>query len=183
MIKNTSKTALGAIITGLSVALMLSTTIFPFMSYSVPALCGVLVIIIVMECNKKWALLVYASVSILSLLIVPDKSAGLSYALIFGYYPIVKAIFESKLSIILSWICKLALCSGVLLICYYLSLFLFGIDTEGIEWAIPYLNKWYVAPIIIVGGCVFFAMYDIVLTRLITIYDRNWRKKFIKIFK
>ncbi len=181
--KNTSKTALGAIITGLSVAIMLSTAIFPFMSYSVPALCGALIIIMVMECDKKWALLVYSAVSILSLLIVPDKSAGIAYTFLFGYYPVLKSIFESKLPNWLSWVLKLSLCSVVLLLGYYISLYFFGIDTEGIEWAIPYLKKWFVAPLIIIFASIFFFMYDVVLTRLITIYNLNWRNKFRKLFK
>lgn len=181
--KNTSKTALGAIITGLSVAIMLSTAIFPFLSYSVPALCGALIIIMVIECDKKWATLVYIAVSILSLLIVPDKSAGVAYAFLFGYYPIVKAILESKLSVTFSWIIKLSLCSVVLIAGYYISLHFFGIDTEGIEWIEPFLNKWYVVPVIVVFSSIFFYMYDVVLTRLVIIYDRKWRKNFRKIFK
>lgn len=181
--KNTSKTALGAIITGLSVALMLSTGILPFLSYAIPAICGVLIILMVMECDKKWASLVYACVAILSLLIVPDKSAGVAYTCIFGYYPIVKAIFESKFPNWLSWVAKIVLADAVLIAGYYLTLKFFGIDTEGIEWVAPYLTKWYVFPIIAVGGGIFFAMYDIVLTRLITLYDIKWRKRFKKYFK
>lgn len=181
--KNTSKIALGAIITGLSVALMLSTAILPFLSYAIPAICGVLIILVVMECDKKWAFLVYVSVSILSLLIVPDKSAGAAYACIFGYYPIIKAVFESKLPEWLSWISKILLADIVLIAGYYMSLHFFGIDTEGIEWLSPYLTKWFVAPIIAVGGGIFFYMYDTVLTRLITIYSLKWRKRFKKYFK
>ncbi len=181
--KNTSKTALGAIITGLSVALMLSTAVLPFMSYAIPAISGVLITLIVMECDKKWALIVYASVSILSLLIVPDKSAAIAYVCLFGYYPIVKAIFESKLPVWLSLIAKIILADVILISGYYLTLHFFGIDTEGIEWLSPYLTKWFVAPIIAVGGGIFFYMYDTVLTRLITIYNIKWRKIFRKYFK
>ncbi len=181
--KNTSKTALGAIITGLSVALMLSTAIFPFLSYAIPSICGVLIVLIVMECDKKWAALVYACVSILSLLIVPDKSAGIAYLCIFGYYPIVKAILESKLSNWLSWVIKILLADTVLIGGYYLMLKFFGIDTEEIEWITPYLTKWYLPFVIALFGGVFFAMYDAVLTRLITLYEYKWRKRFKKYFK
>lgn len=181
--KNSSKTALGAIIAALSLALMLSTAVLPFLSYAIPAICGVLIILIVMECDKKWALIVYATVAILSLLIVPDKSAGAAYACIFGYYPIVKAIFESKLPDWLCWIAKLILADIVLIAGYYFSLKFFGIDTEGIEWLSQHLTKWYMFPIIAIAGGIFFAMYDTVLTRLITMYDLKWRKRFNKYFK
>lgn len=181
--KNTSKTALGAIITGLSVALMLSTAVIPFLSYAIPAICGVLIILIITECDKKWALLVYTCVSILSLLIIPDKSAGLSYACIFGYYPVVKTILENKLPEWLSWVVKLLLADIVLIAGYYIYLHFFGIDTEGIEWITPYLTKWYVSIIITIFCSVFFFMYDTVLTRLTLIYKFRWRKLFKKYFK
>lgn len=181
--KNTSKTAFGAIMSALSIALMISTAVIPFLSYAIPAVCGVLITIVVIECDKKWATLVYASVSILSLIIIPDKSAGASYALIFGYYPIVKTIFESKLPKILCKLIKLILANAVLLASYYISLFFFGIDTEGIEWITPYLTKWYVAPIIIIFVSIFFSMYDTVLTRLAIIYKKKWQKKLRKTFK
>lgn len=182
-LKNTSKIALGAIMSGLSIALMILTTIIPFLSYAVPAICGTLIIILVTECGKKWALLVYACVSILSLILIPDKSAGAAYALIFGYYPVVKTIFENKFSRHIALIFKLIIANIVLLLSYYISLKFFGIDTEGIEWITPYLTKWYVAPIIIVFASVFFYMYDIVLSRLAIIYKKRWRKKFMKSFK
>lgn len=181
--KNTSKTALGAIITGLSVALMLSTAIVPFLSYTIPAICGILIILIITECDKKWALLVYACVSILSLLIVPDKSAGLSYACLFGYYPIAKIILEEKLPEWLSRIIKLLIADTVLIAGYYISLHFFGIDTDGIEWAIPHLTKWYVPIVITIFCAIFFLMYDTILTRLSLIYKVKWRKLFKKHFK
>lgn len=181
--KNTSKTALCAIITGLSVALMLSTAVIPFLSYAIPAICGVLIILIITECDKKWALLVYACVSILSLLIVPDKSAGLSYTCIFGYYPVIKAVLENKLPDWLSWVTKLFITDIVLITGYYVSLHFFGIDTEGLEWITPYLTKWYIPVIITIFGCIFFWMYDSVLTRLTIIYKHKWRKVFKKYFK
>lgn len=181
--KNASKIALGAIMTGLSIALLMSTTVIPFLSYTVPAICGTLTIIILTECGKKWALLVYACVSILAFILIPDKSAGASYALIFGYYPIVKTLLENKFSKNLAWLFKLTIANIVLLLSYYISLKFFGIDTEGMEWITPYLMKWYVIPIIIIGGSIFFYMYDIVLYRLSVIYKNRWRKKFMKSFK
>lgn len=182
-LKNTSKTALGAIITGLSIALMLSTTVIPFLSYAIPAICGAFIIIVVTECGNKWALLVYACVSILSLILIPDKSAGASYALIFGYYPVIKTIFESRFSKYIALAFKIIIANVVLLLSYYITLKFFGIDTEGIEWITPYLTKWYIAPIIVVFVSIFFYMYDIVLSRLAIIYKKRWRKKFLKSFK
>ena len=181
--KNTAKIAFGAILAGLSVAFMLSTAILPFLSYTIPAICGLIIVLLIIECDKKWAFMVYICVSVLSLLIVPDKSAGLSYLCIFGYYPILKDFLENKLP---DWLCrtlKLIISNSVLIVSYYISLKFFGIDTEGIEWISPHLEKWYVPVVIIIAGSIFFFMYDTVLTRLIKIYEIKWRKKFRKYFR
>lgn len=183
MLKKTSQTALCAIMAGLSLTLMLSTAIIPFMSYAIPALCGMLMLVIVIECNKKWALLVYMCVSILSLIIIPDKSAGLAYVLIFGYYPILKSTLENKFPTWLSYLLKLLTFNIVLLSSFYFMLYFFGIDTDGIEWITPYLTKWIIAPIIIIFASIFLLMYDTVLTRLVVIYKRKLRKKIIKTLK
>lgn len=181
--KNTSKIAFGAILAGLSVAFMLSTAVLPFLSYTIPAICGLIIVLLIIECDEKWALLVYICVSVLSLLIVPDKSAGLSYLCIFGYYPITKSLLEKKLPGWLCWVIKFIIADSVLILSYYISLKFFGIDTEGIEWISPYLDKWFVPIIIAVAGTFFFYMYDTVLTRLIKIYDFKWRKNFRKYFR
>lgn len=183
MLKNTSKTALCAIITGLSITFMLLTAVIPFLSYVIPAICGALMLIVVIECNTKWALLVYASVSILSLIIIPDKSAGIAYVLIFGYFPIIKNIFEQKLPNWLSYLLKVVIFNIVLLAAFYLALLVFGIDTEGIEWITPYLTKWYIAPLIIFFTTIFMSMYDNVLSKFIIIYKKKWRKKLNKTLK
>ncbi len=181
--KHTMKIAFGAIMAGLSIAFMLSTAVIPFLSYAIPALCGALMVILITECGNKWSLIVYAVVSILSLLIVPDKSAGIAYTAIFGYYPILKSLVDVKLPKWLSWTIKMISTNIVMLVLYYISLFFFGIDTEGIEWVEPYLSKWFIAPIIILITCGFFIMYDIVLTGVKLVYKKKWRKKLLKSFK
>ncbi len=183
MLKNTSQIALCAIMAGLSITLMLSTAVIPFMSYAIPALCGTLMLVIVIECSKKWALLVYACVSILSLIVIPDKSAGLSYILVFGYYPILKCILEKNFPAWLSYLLKLLTFNVVLLGSFYITLYFFGIDTDGIEWVVPYLTKWFIAPIIVVFASIFLLMYDTVLSKLIIIYKKKLRKKLIKTLK
>ena len=75
--KQSSKTAFGGILTALSVVLMFLTGVIPFLTFALPALAGALLILIVTEIGSKWALCVYAAVSILSLLVVADKEAAM----------------------------------------------------------------------------------------------------------
>ena len=131
--KTASKTAICSMMAALCLALMLSTAVIPFLSYAIPMISGALIMIIVIECDKLWALFVYAAVAILSLLIVPDKSAALAFTFYFGYYPILKSLLESRNLGFFEYIIKYAHITVVVLAAYFLMLKFFGIDTEGIE--------------------------------------------------
>ena len=181
--KTASKTAVCAMTAALCVALMLSTAIIPFLSYAVPMITGALIMIIVIECDKLWALFVYVTVSILSLLIVPDKSAGLAFAFYFGYYPILKALLESKKLGIIEYLIKYLNIIVVVLMGYFLSLKFFGIDTDGMEFLASHLGKWYSYVILAALSCLFFYLYDNALTKAVIIYKNLLRKKFRRLFK
>ena len=85
--RNSSKTALGGIVAALSVTMMFLTAVIPTLTYALPAAAGVLLIIVVIDVDKKWAFGVYAAVSLLSLLVLPDKEAAVMYVFFFGHYP------------------------------------------------------------------------------------------------
>ena len=87
--KNSTKTAIGGIIAALSIVLMLLTSAIPTLTYAIPAIAGLLLVIIVIEVNKKWAFGVYFVVGVLSMLLVADKEAAVMYVMFFGYYPII----------------------------------------------------------------------------------------------
>ena len=53
--KNSTKTAIGGIIAALSIVLMLLTSAIPTLTYAIPAIAGLLLVVIVIEVNKKWA--------------------------------------------------------------------------------------------------------------------------------
>ena len=94
--KKTSKIALSAVFAALSVALMALVSIIPNLELALPAISGLFVAVIVIEVDKKWALGVWAAVSVLSLIVVPNKEAAIIYAVFFGYYPVLKSVLESK---------------------------------------------------------------------------------------
>ena len=95
--QNTSKTALGGIVAALSVATMFLTAVIPTLTYALPAVAGVLLVVMVIDVGKKWAFGVYAAVSLLSLLVLPDKEAAVLYVFFFGLYPIFKSVLAARL--------------------------------------------------------------------------------------
>ena len=176
--KQCSQTAFGGILTALSVVLMFLTGIIPFLTFALPALAGALLILIVMEIGPKWALCVYAAVSILSLLVVADKEAAMMYAAFFGYYPVIKSFLESKLPRVVEWIVKFLIFNAAMVLAYVIIIFVFGMPLDEME-----EFGQYAVPILLGMGNVVFFVYDIALTRVIGAYLHRWRKAFRRLFK
>ena len=59
------KVSLGGITSAICLLLMFMTGFMPLLVYTLPAIAGVLLIVIVIEVNRKWEFATYASVSIL----------------------------------------------------------------------------------------------------------------------
>ena len=79
------RVALGAMVMALATLFMMATTIFPFASFAFPAIAGVLLIVLNLEFGKKWALLVYLGVALLSFFVSSDHTAVISFVVFFGY--------------------------------------------------------------------------------------------------
>lgn len=176
--KQSSKCALGGIIAALSLVLMISVAIIPFLTYALPAAAGLLTVIIVMEIDKKWAFGVYCTVAILGMLLVPDKEVAVMYLAFFGYYPILKAVAESRLPVAVGWIIKVASFLSTMVISYFLMIKFMGVTIDEVD------EMGIVAiPLLLGLGTFAFIIYDIALTKLITLYIAKWRKYFKRYFK
>lgn len=175
--KQSSKTAVCGMVAALSVVIMMLTVI-PVMTYSAPAFAGILLMVIVIEINKKWAFGVYVAVGILSLLLAADKEAAVMYVAFFGYYPIIKAILESKLPKLLEWISKFLIFNVTMVASYFVLIRVFGLSMDDMN----ELGKY--GPLILLAmGNVVFVVFDIAITRLATLYIYKWQKPFRKLFK
>ena len=176
--KQSSKCAIGGIVAALSLVLMISVAIVPFMTYALPAVAGALTIFMVIETDKKWAFGVYSAVAILAMLLVANKEVAVMYLAFFGYYPILKAVIEKKLPKVLDWAAKIFTFAGTMVAAYWLMMKFMGVtidETE--EWGV------WAYPILLGMGTVTFVIYDIALTKMITLYIMKWQKHFKRYFK
>ncbi len=176
--KQSSKCAIGGIVAALSLVLMISVAVIPFLTYALPAVAGLLIIFVVVEIDKKWAFGVYCTVAILGMLLVPDKEVAVMYLAFFGYYPIMKAAIESKLPIVIEWIVKVGTFILTMVVAYFLMMKFMGVtidETE--EWGVM------AYPILLGMGTFAFVIYDIALTKMITLYLMKWQKHFKRYFK
>lgn len=175
--KYTVKTALGGMCIGLSAALMMLSSLIPFLTYAIPAMAALLVMFMRIECGWKWALGVYVGSSIVCALVVPEKEAVAIYIALVGYYPLLKLLLD-KLPKIAGYIVKSAFFVGMIIGIYYIIMHIFGISTELLD-----ETQGFMIPLLVVLGLIAFIMYDIAIEKLEIAYYRRWQKQFRKIFK
>ncbi len=166
--KTTSRIALSSMLCAMSL-LCLLLTVFPFATYALPAIAGVFLIPLVVECGKKTALCAYLAVAVLALLFVPDMEAKALFVAFFGYYPILKAIVESIKNRFMEWLVKIAVFNLSIIITYLLlSSIGFSFDEFAIE-GVPLPLSTILCLFLIVGNGIF-VLYDIGLTRFLPFY-------------
>ncbi len=182
--RKSAKTALGGIISALSLVLMLLSSIVPNLTFVLPALAGVVLMIMVIEIGRKWAFTSYIVISLLSLFILPDKETAMMFVGFFGYYPVLKSLIENKLKKPIAYILKFLIFNASVLSVYLIIIFVFKIPVDldlgfdGLEW----LEK-YTVPILLVMANVTFLLYDFLLSRFVVLYLVRFGKYIRRIFK
>lgn len=169
----------------LAVVIMLPT-MFDIFVYALPAFAALITIFCVIELNKKWALGVYAGAAIISVLIVPNKEAAILYAAFFGYYPILKAIFESKIkSRVLEYILKFLVFNVSVIISYAILVKVMGMPFDklmGITDKESLLGR-YGVPLFLALGNFAFIVLDFYYGFMATLYVKRMQKIFRKMFR
>ncbi len=174
--KKSKLTALCGMMSALSVVLMLATSFFPVLMYTLPLITGLIVHVISIISTKKWGFGVYCATTVLSLLLSTDKETALVYALFFGYYPLIKTVFE-KLPKALSRILKLAVFNVSCVLIGVLGVFIFGVPVE----EYTEFGKATIPVLMLLANVMFF-MYDIMLSKYNALFS-VFGDKIKRIFK
>ncbi len=157
--KKTKLTALCGMMTALSVVLMFLTTFLPVLMYVLPIVTGIIVLLVKEVSDKKWATGVYFATAFLSLVLITDKEAALTYALFFGYYPLVRD-YILKLPKVLAWLMKIILFNCAAVLIGLAGVHIFGIPAE--EYS--EFGKATI-PILLGLANVMFLMYDVIFSK------------------
>lgn len=123
--------ALGGMLAALAAVIMSLGGLIPVATYVSPMLCAVLLQFVLQSCGNRIAWAWYGAVSILSVLLSPDKEAAAVFVFL-GYYPIVKRRLDGKK---LAWVWKLLLFNASVAAMYFLLLRLLGMDELSAEFA------------------------------------------------
>lgn len=174
--KSVKKVALGGMVAALCIVLMMLTGLFPMAEFALPALAGVVLVMLVVEINPKWALLVYLAVAILSLLLAPSKDSAVFFTAFLGWYPIVKSKLEQCKKPVVEWIWKLLIFNVSVGAGLIVAIYLFRLN--------DYMEMLQGSIWVLILGWLFlnavFVIYDVALTRLITAYIRWFRPKYLQ---
>ncbi len=171
------KVSLGGIITALSIVFMFMTGLLPLFVYVIPALCGAMLLIIAIEISSTWSYLTYAAISVLSLLLVPDKEAALLYVFLMGFYPTLKLRLDKIKPIALSYTVKLLIYN--LLIVLYYNITIRIISSSSLQEDMGEFGRYGIYIFWAVTNVVFL-IYDIAIGRLMGLYLDWIRKKILK---
>ena len=176
--RQSTKTALGGIAAALMLVILFLFSVFPSLTIAAPAVASMLMLFVVIELGKGWAVGVFAVTAILAMMLIPAKEAAVLFAVFFGYYPILKQVLEKHIRLrAVEWIVKIILFVAIMFGAYYLMIRFMGIEFDEIDQygkaAVPFLLG---------AGTIAFVAYDFCLTLFVGEYLRRWQKRFKKLF-
>lgn len=179
--KQTSRIALGGMMGALTL-LCLMLTLFPYATYALPALAGIFLIPVVVECGKRFAATLYAATAILSLLITPDLEAKWLYVCFFGYYPIIKAVAETRHSRVVEWGIKIGT-FNIAVVAAYVIVCQLGFSLGEFAVAGVSLPLSAILGLFLFAGNVVFVLYDVALTRALPLYFSRFQPLLQRLLK
>ena len=109
----TRRTAMCAVLAALAVVVLGIGTLIEIMDLSAAIAASAVVLLVFLCYGTRYALLTYAVISVLGILLMPQSLAVWTFAGLLGYYPIIKEKLD-RLPCVLAWIVKFLLFAAVL---------------------------------------------------------------------
>lgn len=173
--KTSVKVSMGGLVAALSLVLMLLTSLVPFGTFAFPTFAGILLVLLVFNLGYGYAFAVYFVTAVLSFLLAADKEAALYYTAFLGFYPIVKGLIERIRLRPVQYVVKLVLFNVCIIGAFYIGMFILSVPKESFT-----LFGIYMPWVFLILGNIFFVIYDLCVTRLVTLYLLKWHNKLNK---
>ena len=151
--------ALGGVMAALALVVMCLGGMIPLATYVCPMFCAVLLMVVLNKTSGRVAWAWYGAVSILSMLLGPDKEAAAVFVFL-GYYPILKPWLDKRR---LSVLWKLVLFNVSILAMYSVLIYVFGLADLAAEF--EELGMVMTIVTLVLGNATLFMM-DVLLTLL-----------------
>ena len=160
-----------AMLCALGVVLLAVGSLIDVMDLSVAVLASLFAVYAVIEMGGIYPWLIWLTTSLLSCLLLPQKTPALFYACFFGFYPICKAKIEGHLPRLWGYLCKLALFHVSLVLLYGVFRLFLPAELEGYGFGWLLLATY-------AAALLCFVLYDFCLSKLITLYLYRLRNRF-----
>ena len=177
MREKTYRTAFGGIISALALTFLFLGSVFPFADIAGPAFASLCVLLTGLEFSGRFSLGVYASVSVLAFMLVPDKESVLLFIFFFGWFPILKKAADSRMRLLPGLLVKLAAFNLSIVLMYWLILKVFVIESIADEFS-DYSTAMYFLIMILANITVI--ILDYAFSKVAYLYLNIWRKKLIR---
>lgn len=171
------KVALGGIISAVCLLAMFFSGFLPMLDYAIPTFAGFLMVVMIVEVDRNWAIATYIAVALLCPLITPNYQAAALFIIFMGYYPILKFGLDNSKSVVFRWVVKLVVFNAAIIVFFLLFTYVFissdmleGMDSLG---AYTIIILWFAANF-------FFLLYEFALTQMIDLYVNWFRKKILR---
>ncbi len=174
--KKTKPVAICGLLAAMSLALMFLGSVLWVFTYVAPLMCSLIIAIICDVAGKKYALITFVAISVISVFFLPDKECALTYAFFFGYYTIIKDSLEKIKPKLFSFLVKLLIFNAGVVSSQALLIYAFGIPLDN-PW-----GKFGIVILMALANAVFVA-YELMLSRLMMLYEVKYKSKVHKLLK
>ena len=165
--------ALAGMLSALAVVILTLGSLIDVVELSAAAMASFAVMVAVLELGAGWAVGVFAVSAVLSLLLFPMRIATVTFALFFGYYPVLKVYLDKLRVRPLRWAVKLVCFNAFLVLSALLLGELAGLDAE------VGTAKWLYGALLALGNATL-AVYDVAIARISLLYIRKCKNRMRK---
>ena len=165
--------ALAGMLSALAVVILTLGSLVDVVELSAAALASFAVMVAVLELGTGWAVGVFAVSAVLSLLLFPMRIATVTFALFFGYYPVLKVYLDKLRVRPLRWAVKFACFNAFLVLAALLLGEIAGLEAEVGE------AKWLYGALLALGNATL-AVYDVAIARISLLYIKKCKNRMRK---
>ncbi len=172
--RESGRIALCGVMGAMAIVIMLMGSIIPVATFCAPLISSILMMTVAMEYGLRTALLLYVAVSLLALILLPDREMAMIFLFLLGYYPMLKVYLERIRPAVLRLLAKLAVFNGAVVAMYTTLLYIFPMQALVEEFSGT--GKGFVVVLLLMGNAAFL-IYDQALVGMAQLYRLKFRPR------
>ena len=173
MRKSSRRLAVSSMMTALAVTAMLLGSVIPAATFCCPAVAGLMLVPVAVECGRRMAVGAWLAIAALSLILCPDKEAALLFAFA-GWYPVAKWRLDAIRSRWLRPVLKLLLLDAALGLMALTIWYVLRMDEIMADYA--EMTRAVLIAFIVLGN-ITLLLYDRLLGSVLVVYVRKLRPR------